>query len=92
MNEARAPAHPGLHVEQLRVVSDHALPPAQAQSLAQGFAAELDAAVLQQRPGAGPLRIRELVVHADAGTLQDARALRALAQSAAARILDRVPE
>lgn len=82
----------GLHVDQVRFVTDAALPQAQAQALGERFAAEFDTVLREQRPRARSLRIRELVIEAGARDLQDPQALRRLAQAAAQRVLARTPE
>lgn len=82
----------GLHVEQVRFVTDAALPQAQAQALGARFAAEFDTVLRARRPHAASLRIHELVVEAGLRELQDPQGLRRLAQAAAQRVLARTPE
>jgi hypothetical protein len=90
----RAPAPsegPGIHVGQLRFVTDRALSSAQAESLGAEFTRELDATLQAERPRAR-LHVGELVIESPAHRLGDRTALRQLAQAAARRILDRTPE
>lgn len=83
---------PGVHVEQLRFVTDRALSIGHAESLGTEFTRELDAALQAARPRAHRLHVNELVIEAARHRLDDRRALRQLAQAAARRILDHTPE
>jgi len=82
---------PGIHVGQLRFVTDRALSNGQAESLGAEFTRELAAALQAARPRAR-LHVNELVVESPGHRLGDRGALRRLAQEAARRILDRTPE
>lgn len=82
---------PGLHVAQLRFVTDQALSSEHAQALGSAFTHELDA-TLQATQGPHMLRIGQLVVEATSRQLNDRQSLQRLARAAAQHILARTQD
>lgn len=88
---APKPIAPGLHVGQLRLVTDRALGSDGARAIGERFAGALDRALVAAGH-VGTVHVGELSVEAPSHTLDDPAALARLAGDAARRILDRAPD